>query len=193
MGETHAGRQLALGCELRRIGDQGDALVVMEALLVGVHLPALGGSVGLAEHPAVTPGELDGSGGSQEELVLALEGVAQGRLPQEGLAAGELELAVRGVGLLAAVLPGQDRSTGAHARRIGVQEPVHHVELVRADLAGQAQRHLAVELPVDLLLARRIARTRTPVVLATVVRLHGDDVADGSRAREGLRQSIDRV
>mgnify|MGYP000459939198 CR=1 FL=1 len=57
------------GRQLGGLGDQGDALVVVELLPVRVDLPALRRGVRLLEQPARRPRELEGRVGFADELV----------------------------------------------------------------------------------------------------------------------------
>ncbi len=191
--QSHALLQLAQLRQLGRVGDQRDALLLVELLAVGVDLPALRRRVGLLEHPACVLRQLDRGHRALEDLVLALEGVRQRRGVLQAPALGELELAGDRVGHCSTILVELQAAAGAHRDRVGVPEPVRDVEGVRAGLAEQAQRNRRVEHPVVRLLLVGIAGARTPAGLLVELRARADRIAQRAGLRERVRQLVDRV
>jgi hypothetical protein len=148
-GQAHALLELALLGELRGARDQRDALVVVELLPVRVDLPALRRGVGLLEHPAVAPRELDRGVRPAEQLVHALVAVRQRRVVVEVRPVVELERTRDRVGDLAAVLVQADAAVPADRRPGTGRVPVEDLELVRAPLAREPDRDRRVQPPVE--------------------------------------------
>jgi hypothetical protein len=76
---------------------------------------------------------------------------------------------------------------------ISAEEPVHGVELVRAELAGEADGDVRIEPPVEQAFSLGGAGRGAPGHLLVVLSPHGDDVAHGVGAGEGAGELVDGI
>jgi hypothetical protein len=101
---------------------------------------AQGGGVGFFEHPRAVVAQHHRGLGAEEGFGRAVEGVGQGRVVADVEPLGELQQCLHGVGDFASILPGAHGTASADRHRQLFQEPRRDIELVDADLTGEAER-----------------------------------------------------